>query len=1305
MFREKIMRIVAGTLAIILAFTISFQPGGIKIQRAKAGNIANPTWSISDLSENASDVTYTLSFVTQTAIPSCFGGGSCGGFEISMGGGPGNSQFPDFSNTKVTVERGGTTYVSERSLQGWELMSGQGWLGLNIMNGPTAIPAGEITITFIDVVNPAVGGSLSTNVLTANQGNVLDGGRNTSNSTIAIGSESVRGRILSAATGEGVANLRVEIHGMYAGSGFWQTNTNSTGDYSFRGVTPGQYYFEMSPGTDMQNRSLSQYLRFDPMSIVIAEEETLEIDDIMLEVSSKEITGIVKYSDDSGVVVGAMVNAFSMGKGGSSFSQSGPDGRFTLRVGSGSTYYVMVNPAFGPPPGEGQGNEPRPADDFFPQSPKAISFIKGPAVAETLNLGEVLVDRADAIVTGRLKTPSGDPVVGGGMGANNFQSHTHVPIMLQQDGTFSFKAKSNSGLWRLERFDPSGSFTMPDTEFKIKSGTNNLGTITMTELGEKITVTAKRQDNDSVVPNIPIMAFNLNKQGPPYMAFTDSDGVAEIKVPEGFKGRVMANPGGEGGPGKRGPGGEGEGPGGPGEGPGGPGEGPGGPGEPMGLFFEMVKHAIAAEEQVESEEGHINASQLYPLTPPQKVKAGDSVTLEFGIADKLVNISTLKADTNQLMTDGGFVEAIPANADFESFGKGFGGPTAGGQGSLYVTAGEYEFQVFYPPESDWIGVSKRVNVTESGQSVQLQTLQKTVTVTGSVLDASDDNAVIKDSSLEIMIGIFGEGGFSMGMYDPETGTYTAKFAPGMKFRIGVAAGDPGIGIRNGGYIPNINPIELEGEDGQTITQNVTLAKVDATITGKIVDQNGDAVEGVTVFADPGLAKIIDEGPGHGREEETGPEFGFSATTNEDGEYSINVAPNNYNLIVNAKDQGLFSVETNRVEIGSGETKTANISLARADSKLIIEVNDQDGNNLEDAEVQIFNERGTIAFGTDVDSSGVVEIEIPADTYTIKAGKDSPESGTVEESDFIKVVVQNGQTVREVLTTDTLSGVLPRPVTTEVDSSSPASLALQRQGAEVAPLNIPTGALTSSSSMGSSGEEDEQSASGNPMLTVNPLDAQTVTTKADLPIRGISVEAIDSNGNEITTLAGMVTGSIVYSEDELPPGVLEANLKIKSFNVNSGQWEEVATSVVDTDNNSVTFATTHFSDFAIVAAADTTSPSAPTNVTATGGDGKVTLSWVNPSDGDLAGIKVFRSSTSGTVGELVTTISNTSTTSFENTGLTNGTPYYYVVRSYDSSGNISTNTTQVTATPGVLPVTGPSNLGIWDTIIDFFRNIF
>jgi regulation of enolase protein 1 (concanavalin A-like superfamily) len=90
------------------------------------------------------------------------------------------------------------------------------------------------------------------------------------------------------------------------------------------------------------------------------------------------------------------------------------------------------------------------------------------------------------------------------------------------------------------------------------------------------------------------------------------------------------------------------------------------------------------------------------------------------------------------------------------------------------------------------------------------------------------------------------------------------------------------------------------------------------------------------------------------------------------------------------------------------------------------------------------------------------------------------------------------------------------------------------------------------------------------------------------------------------------------------------------------------------------------------------PAAPANVVATPGNALVSLSW-NASSGATS-YNVKRSLTNGGP---YTVITNVTSLTYTNTGLTNGTAYYYVISALNAAGE-GANSVQVSATPSGLP---------------------
>ena len=98
------------------------------------------------------------------------------------------------------------------------------------------------------------------------------------------------------------------------------------------------------------------------------------------------------------------------------------------------------------------------------------------------------------------------------------------------------------------------------------------------------------------------------------------------------------------------------------------------------------------------------------------------------------------------------------------------------------------------------------------------------------------------------------------------------------------------------------------------------------------------------------------------------------------------------------------------------------------------------------------------------------------------------------------------------------------------------------------------------------------------------------------------------------------------------------------------------------------------------------PSIPAGLAAVAGNAQVTLNW-NASSGAM-GYYVKRSTTAGGP---YAQLPGTGATNFTDTGLTNGTKYYYVVSAYNSYGQ-SGNSSEVNVTP-VAPAPPPAPTGL------------
>ncbi|NIO81063.1 MAG: hypothetical protein GTN53_10675, partial [Candidatus Aminicenantes bacterium] len=165
----------------------------------------------------------------------------------------------------------------------------------------------------------------------------------------------------------------------------------------------------------------------------------------------------------------------------------------------------------------------------------------------------------------------------------------------------------------------------------------------------------------------------------------------------------------------------------------------------------------------------------------------------------------------------------------------------------------------------------------------------------------------------------------------------------------------------------------------------------------------------------------------------------------------------------------------------------------------------------------------------------------------------------------------------------------------------------------------------------------------------------------------------------------------------------ASYNVKRSTTTGGPYTQIAnvTASAYTDNN-VTAGTTYYY---VVTAVDTDSyesgnsneasatpfdnpPAAPTGLTATAGNGQVDLDWADNTESDLASYNVKRATTTGGP---YTQVANVTVSSWNDTTVTNGTTYYYVVTAVDTGSNESGNSNEASATPTDNPPAAPTGL--------------
>jgi len=130
------------------------------------------------------------------------------------------------------------------------------------------------------------------------------------------------------------------------------------------------------------------------------------------------------------------------------------------------------------------------------------------------------------------------------------------------------------------------------------------------------------------------------------------------------------------------------------------------------------------------------------------------------------------------------------------------------------------------------------------------------------------------------------------------------------------------------------------------------------------------------------------------------------------------------------------------------------------------------------------------------------------------------------------------------------------------------------------------------------------------------------------------------------------------------------LNIKSYNPASIEWDGL-----DNIINGVSMAASDVDITAASRPSDTTAPAVATGLTTVSDSGNALLYWDIATERDLAEYRIYRSSSSGGP---YTQIGSESISYFEDTDISSGTTYYYVVTVLDMAGNESGDSIEVSA---------------------------
>ncbi|PIV25505.1 hypothetical protein CO101_01175 [Candidatus Berkelbacteria bacterium CG_4_9_14_3_um_filter_39_23] len=1232
------------TLCLVAILILAVVPMIQNKQTTRAGTISSASVSVASSAESTS-TTYTITFTPTTA--------STEQSSVNLG----FQSPPDtkFGVGNVAVATGSSAIFTSIGFKDTQYGS--------VSVNASSLPAEELTLKLSGITNPSKAGKYSVWIETHAGYSTLDSG----STSVTIGTIGVQGTV--SLPGNGVAqHVWVEAQDSTDFGIRFGSSTDENGEYGIGGLTSGKSYTIQVFLSGDPNSNTTGYASPEPATITYA--GTPVTQNFTLAQATKSVSGTMVRSTGVAVANGR-VSAMRMDGPGFVNTTTNSAGAYTMTM-TGGKWEIRPDTWVGP----GQV-----APDYTFSGPgNQIKFVKDSSVESKTGVNFTVII-ANSLITGTV-TPV--PTGNAGIGIHN-KNGFGTGTQLEQNGAFS--ARVPAGVYEIELFTDmrqgSGDkYAMPSMD-PVSVGsdeTKNIGAITLIKMDKIITATVKESVNQQGLPNMMVGCFRP-RGGGFSMGITDANGSASIPVTAGEWG-CMAN-GGMGGP----------------KGEGGEGAGPGGP----EAFLRQLKFIQTAQAVATQQE-----STYVIMGGPKFVKITDTATIAFSavIADKTISVIVADPDGNPVQ-EFGFIEAEPAGSTDNDFGKGGGlgapiDPNMPGMASIKVPAGVYNLRMMTPPGSDYSsGDVVSVDVTAGNATATIRLLLNDSTISGALKD--EDGATVT-GVMAFVSATNSKGGFIPGDANPATGAYSMRVpSAGGSLNLGYFV-DPDSGYFQQPFTDaTVTPVS-----GATVTKDIVMKKANTTINVTVKDPSGNAVANAFVEADNRKAEKATKMDHF---------FNFGNTTDVDGKITLRLPADTF------KFKAFLSPETLRANnwmppksseytLAKDSTTDVTLTFQTADVVLSGTVSKTDGTVVSQAFITAYSNNGeSIEVPTDTD--GKYSVNVTSGEWHVVAEKDETSTSSAQVtpliSDDVAIDTSASKSITKNLTVAS-GDALSTPLTSTFDSDNSKAVRFTDGSLDGATISIPQDALDSDGT----GEN----------ITITAQSTVEVPRQLlDKPLggSGIDISVQSSQGQSITSTNSSVVITIpVKKQDMENAGLTLADFGTKAtmsyYDEENGKWAPVEGSVtaIEKDQNGdgdltdgtdqilVTGQTSHFTTFAVTAATDTIAPSAPTGITATAGTEKITLGWTKPTDADFTGIKIYRSTTAGTVGDLVTTIASTTTASYENTGLTAGTKYYYVVRSYDSSGNISTNTTQVNATPtasSALPATGSNSLNlIWLLIL-------
>lgn len=657
-----------------------------------------------------------------------------------------------------------------------------------------------------------------------------------------------------------------------------------------------------------------------------------------------------------------------------------------------------------------------------------------------------------------------------------------------------------------------------------------------------------------------------------------------------------------------------------------------------------------------------NSNSVYSGQPKNvTVTAGIVANQDFNfqLATNTINGTVVDPDGKAITNQNLWVNASDGSQGYSNIGAS----VINGSFTLKVPKGKWTISTYF--NSTDFGTPDPVIVSFDGndqaQTITLKATRNDATIKGTIYDADGNKVTGKNLSVWATKGQYGA--WQQASINQSDGTYSIKVSAG-RWSLGWWI-DPNLGYSSSAG----QALEIDIVSGETKSYDIKLRKADSTITGKVTKEGGNPFSGVWVTADSRDPNT--------KTDSNSIYFNNGTSTANDGTYTLKVPSGSYFVGGNIWfGSGYINPKRQKITVESGKTVTVDLNFGKADASITGKVT-KDGTGVS-AYVTTYSEDGGYAEGQS-NNEGDYQLNASSKVkWHVRAIKMEGKEVYRSKEAIVEIdPAKEPKTISADLNLTKQNFTLPSTQTVSFDPTVQQSIKLDDGTTLIIPANV-------------------VAASGTVTVTVEP-DANLASESGTKPLAyGYNFKLIDQNGKDITKFNGNVTIKFKYQKNWLTENkVTDNEVSTAFYDTAAGTWLPLTQCTVDTEEMALVCQTDHFTKFALVAASDTTPPSAPANPAASFDTNKIHLSWTNPTDSDFASVTIYRSEESGKLGDSLT--SSASGTTYDDTnGLVANKTFYYTVKAVDKSGNESINTNQVSAlsktttASSTLPKTGLPN---------------